>query len=169
MKRDRGCLLPMPVEESHRKTVTGLLSLTETEIDTIYSKLLLARPEDVLSIIQIERMELNAQLNDNEGCPEICFIEQALELLNEREKSTKNCLQKVQECTPKNDTDLDLACEFNSTLSLHHDDTLRRTRQESISSEADTGSECDRPNVDAEDLEISNTSTIKPFYFYQGW
>lgn len=182
MKRDRGSLLPIPVEECNRKVVTGLLSLNETDIDTTYSKLLLASPDDVMSIIQIERMELNSQLLDNEGCPEICFIEQALELLKEREESTRKSYEKetpkdeinpslegkVDEQQTTNDICEGLAYQFNATMSLREDDGFSRVRHESCGSDIEAINEEEHPNIAAEELEISNSTTTKPFYFYQG-
>ncbi|KAK6637982.1 hypothetical protein RUM44_008406 [Polyplax serrata] len=181
MKRDRGSLLPIPVEECNRKVVTGLLSLNETDIDTTYSKLLLASPDDVMSIIQIERMELNSQLLDNEGCPEICFIEQALELLKEREESTRKSYEKetpkdeinpslegkVDEQQTTNDICEGLAYQFNATMSLREDDGFSRVRHESCGSDIEAINEEEHPNIAAEELEISNSTTTKPFYFYQ--
>lgn len=174
MKRERSSLLPIPVEESNQVPVSGLLSLRETSIDTTYSKLLLAKPEDVMSIIQTERMELKNQLTENEGCPEVCFIEQALELLKEREEGIKKTLKETNtECQlskkeMKSLTDNDLSSEFNSTLLLCDEGKADRNRSESLSSETGTISEDDHPNVAAEDLEITNYVTSKPFYFYQG-
>ena len=170
MKRDRGSLLPIPVEECNRKPITGLLSLTETEIDITYSKLLLAKPEDVLSIIKMEKLELESQLADNEGCPEVCFIEQAMELLKEREAFVKNALKEpVNEEIQKKHIINDLVNDFNSSILLHNDeDHVRKVRYESVCSDGGTASEEDFPNVAPEDLEISHNTATKPFYFYQG-
>lgn len=44
----------------------------------------------VLQIIDQEKAELDAQLSENEGCPELCFIEQSLELVNERKQDLLN-------------------------------------------------------------------------------
>jgi hypothetical protein len=37
-----------------------------------------------MSIVEHERNELQKQLSEDENCPETCFIEQAINLLNER-------------------------------------------------------------------------------------
>ncbi|XP_068082397.1 E3 ubiquitin-protein ligase RNF10 [Anabrus simplex] len=84
MKRERGFLLPIPVGDD-RHLHNKLLSVSEKELDTTYSKLLLANPKEVLEIIARERMELETRLITEMGCPEQCFTEQALELLKERE------------------------------------------------------------------------------------
>lgn len=176
MKRERGSLLPIPVEQSDRKNITGLLSLTEREIDTVYSKLLLAKPHEVMSILQVERMELKSQLLENEECPELCFIEQALELLNEREEMLKKFLNEGETQTVDCATqiglssspsiDSELACKLDSAIMLEDEEENKRMRYESLSSEGGT-SEDDHPNIAFEDLEITTSQTSKPFYFYQ--
>lgn len=52
------------------------------------SKLVLARSNEILSIIERERNELKCQLvSDGIDCPDSIFVQQALDLLLEREKS----------------------------------------------------------------------------------
>lgn len=181
MKRERGSLLPVPVEQSDQKNITGLLSLTETEIDTIYSKLLLANADDVKSIIDVEKSELLSSLKENEGCPEMCFVEQALELLKEREdfllKSVCNDYDNVvsnnkesesQSSTSRNS---DSAVDYELPQDIHSlkiDDNHERKRYESVGSEGCCGCEDDH-SFPYEDLEITTSQQIsKPSYFYQG-
>lgn len=168
--------MPIPVEQCDRKNITGLLSLSETEIDTVYSKLLLASPSEVMSIIQVERMELKSQHLENEGCPELCFIEQALEFLHEREALLMKSLggTKTVDCATQIDSAATLATLVENELvseldaNLNCEGDISRVRYESVSSEGGTGSEDDHPNIAVEDLEITNHQTSKPFYFYQG-
>jgi hypothetical protein len=40
-----------------------------------------------MSIVDYERSELQKQLSEDEDCPEICFIEQAIDLLSERHET----------------------------------------------------------------------------------
>lgn len=84
MKRKRGSLVALPVSQSEIHSTDKLLSISEKLVDTKYSKLLLASTQEVFSIIDKEKYELESQLADEQGCPEACFIEQALELLKER-------------------------------------------------------------------------------------
>lgn len=57
--------------------------------DHVFSKLLLCTPEEVGSLIlQWERHELQTRLETEKDCPESCFIQLALELLQVRENST---------------------------------------------------------------------------------
>lgn len=63
---------------------------TDNEDRSVHSKLLLARPNEILDIIQRERNELKCQLT-TEGldCPDSIFVQQALHLLDEREQQLK--------------------------------------------------------------------------------
>ena len=55
----------------------------------VYSKLLLCKPEDVVKLILMEeKRELELQLEVEKDCPESCFIQQALELLKDRETTS---------------------------------------------------------------------------------
>ncbi|XP_063239147.1 E3 ubiquitin-protein ligase RNF10 isoform X2 [Bacillus rossius redtenbacheri] len=84
MKREKGSLIATPAAEFD--THPGrLLSVSETALDTVYSKLLLATSAEVLPIIDCERKELEIQLAEEKDSPEMCFIEQALELLKHRQ------------------------------------------------------------------------------------
>ena len=47
MKRERGSLVALPVEQCGIRPTDKLLSVSETLVDTIYSKLLLATPQEV--------------------------------------------------------------------------------------------------------------------------
>jgi hypothetical protein len=40
-----------------------------------------------MSIVDYERIELQKQLSEEEDCPETCFIEQAIDLLSERQSA----------------------------------------------------------------------------------
>lgn len=64
--------------------------LSDAAEDVVHSKLLLARPMEILGIIDRERNELKCQLT-SEGldCPDSIFVQQALHLLEEREMHIK--------------------------------------------------------------------------------
>lgn len=84
MKRPRGGLTAYPAD-AEVKDDNVIYNMSEREAGEVYSKLLLANCEDILSIIAREFGELEAQIADDENCPEKCFIEQAVALLKERE------------------------------------------------------------------------------------
>ncbi|XP_046390653.1 RING finger protein 10 isoform X2 [Ischnura elegans] len=88
MCREKGSLIVTPVEDasvpaaaSHNKP----LLVGDESPASAYSKLLLATPLQVLSILDREKAELTVQLSEEVGSPEVCFTEQAIELLSERE------------------------------------------------------------------------------------
>ncbi|KAJ8872866.1 hypothetical protein PR048_026482 [Dryococelus australis] len=88
MKREKGSLIATPAAEFGTHPSGRLLSVSETAADAVYSKLLLATSAEVVPIIDRERKELEIQLSEEKDSPELCFIEQALELLKQREDVT---------------------------------------------------------------------------------
>lgn len=103
MKRERGSLIASPVSQFDlRQSYTSpLLSVSEKLLDTAYSKLLVANNSEILQIIEKEKYELEQQLIEEQGCPEQCFIEQALELVSQRKQALvgkKEVAVTCQEC-----------------------------------------------------------------------
>ncbi|CAL1276695.1 unnamed protein product [Larinioides sclopetarius] len=90
MKRDKGSLLSVPVIE--QKSANSLCNVDEVDSVTRYQKLLLACPKGVQSIINRERMELNQAYESEKDTPEVCFIETAMKLLDEREHNLNQIL-----------------------------------------------------------------------------
>lgn len=71
--------------------------LTDETEKTLCSKLLLAKPQEIMSIIERERNELQCQLtSDGIDCTDSMFVEQALSLLEEREKTLVELLAASQ-------------------------------------------------------------------------
>jgi hypothetical protein len=48
MKRERGSLVALPVEQCGIRPTDQLLSVSETAVDTVHFKLLLATPQEVI-------------------------------------------------------------------------------------------------------------------------
>ena len=48
MKRERGSLVALPVEQCGIRPTDQLLSVSETAVDTVHCKLLLATPQEVI-------------------------------------------------------------------------------------------------------------------------
>nr|BAN20910.1 conserved hypothetical protein [Riptortus pedestris] len=186
MKREKGSLAATPVDQFNARTSKPILSYGEVDLDTVYSKLLSASHENVLEIISREYNELQSQVEEFKGCPELCFVEQALELLGERrslletrERRENVCIyphssesnqdeagqNKTEEITPIEDiTPTHPDTDTNDNTSVEN---ITRVSQRSESESA--GSEGDEmANISAEDLEIKPSSRAqKHFYFYQ--
>ncbi|XP_031631421.1 uncharacterized protein LOC116345847 [Contarinia nasturtii] len=73
---------------SKSKTLAAHFPCFSDDADNLkHSKLVLAQPHEVLSIIARERSELRCQLvSDGIDCPDSIFVQQALSLLEEREQ-----------------------------------------------------------------------------------
>ncbi|XP_054266755.1 RING finger protein 10 [Macrosteles quadrilineatus] len=88
MTRERGSLLACPVSQYEvRSKHKPVLNVSENQLDTAFAKLLTANEAEVLQIIDQEMMELDKEREENQGCPELCFIEQALELCAQRKQN----------------------------------------------------------------------------------
>ncbi|KAG5890438.1 hypothetical protein JTB14_025844 [Gonioctena quinquepunctata] len=83
MKRSGGSLIAYPVDADVREDI--IFNMSEKDAQHVDSKLLLAKKDDVLSIISRKQGELNKQLEDDGDSSEKCFIEQVIASLRERE------------------------------------------------------------------------------------
>ncbi|PSN56504.1 hypothetical protein C0J52_08428 [Blattella germanica] len=182
MKRERGSLVALPVQQCGIRPTDKLLSVSETAVDT------------VMFIVEKERKELQKQLSDEQDCPETCFIEQAIGLLDERynvlssrvahNPAQKECIeaeQDVEKTVPQfipnvtyqsafdNEyvTSTNSACSPELSFSPPEEDlqtgdesleSKERQRYESVSSEG-LGSDDGNTAITAEDLEITSLPT----------
>ncbi|KAF5291157.1 hypothetical protein FQA39_LY14399 [Lamprigera yunnana] len=148
MKRLRGSLIAQPVN-LELLDHNNPFSVSHKFATDVYSKLLLANKDEVNSIIERERSELLNQLAEDESCPEKCFVEEALALLNERSQSSIRII--------------------DENLIMFDIQSNSRERLVSISTSSICGEDGDIFSVD--DLDSLTTSCNKPlakyFYFYQ--
>lgn len=136
MKRPKGSLVTYPA--------TAIVKDEEvfnfSESVDVYSKLLIANQAEILSIIERENNELMLQLEENGECPENCFLEEALTLLNQRKETVSENL-------------------------LSEKVTLAALNNLDINENSDTDT-FDSSKV--ENLDISTNQQSKFHYFYQG-
>ncbi|KAI1287639.1 RING finger protein 10 [Halotydeus destructor] len=88
MKRKRGSTLTVPVKySSESREEEWFMNLESNESVSCYQTLLIASASQVLkNVTSRERFELERQLEMDGDTPESCFIEEAIQLLGEREK-----------------------------------------------------------------------------------
>ncbi|KAK2586251.1 hypothetical protein KPH14_001507 [Odynerus spinipes] len=86
MRREKGSLLAMPASEPLAPTPTTFFPVSKECSKQVYSKLLIANPNDIMDIIECERVQLKVELIDDPHSPENCYIEQALGELTKREE-----------------------------------------------------------------------------------
>uniref|UniRef100_A0A0C9QU79 E3 ubiquitin-protein ligase RNF10 n=1 Tax=Fopius arisanus TaxID=64838 RepID=A0A0C9QU79_9HYME len=96
MRRRKGSLLAVPVEESNRDP-DDFFTISDHESTQIYSKLLKADGRHVVGIIDDERNQLKLELMEDPQSPENCFIEQALAELSDREEIILKAIGKDEE------------------------------------------------------------------------
>lgn len=150
MKRERGSLIASPVSQYDARASYGLLSVAEDKLDVIYSKLLTADVDQISLIIEKETAELKLQISENEGCPELCFIEQAMQLLEERKATlavrtsgNDNKDKVVQSCENSS------ACLKSSvSRSENSNDDCADYKGEELAFESNTVSQIDDSTVD---------------------
>ncbi|XP_076042831.1 E3 ubiquitin-protein ligase RNF10 isoform X2 [Oratosquilla oratoria] len=87
MRRERDLLVPIPAVAYSAETVCQPTRLYSKLPQQPYAKLLLASSDEVRNmIIGRERISLETQLADEGEAPEACFIQEALSLLDARER-----------------------------------------------------------------------------------
>lgn len=85
MKRLRGSLIAYPVDAEIKEESESLFGVSEETSEKVYSKLVLAKTNDIMSIIQREYKELKDYLVTDLDDLEKSFAEKALTLLKQRE------------------------------------------------------------------------------------
>lgn len=151
-----------------------------------HSKLVLAQPQGILSIIERERSELKCQLvSDGIDCPDSIFVQQALDLLQERENNVRtqitNDNQAERNNSPLNEpaTIVDLN-EAIDKLMLNADAKefvpfdAKDDKPHSLGTPTtdDSGdfiidADCDLTLKDIDIVPVSTASNDNGFYFYQ--
>lgn len=189
MKREKRTLVAMPVDQFNLRASKPILSYGDKQLETVYSKLLTASKQTVIDIINHEYVELQSKVEECRGCPELCFVEQALALLAERKS---NLMVQSKDVTDDAVTSLPVASKERSDLAaappketetIQNNDSnatndglnencdaenLNKCRRSESDSTCSEGEEA--PNIAAEDLEIGNqnsSNNMKYFYFYQ--
>lgn len=95
MKRLRGNLIAYPFD-AEVKEVEKLFDMSDKNYENVYSKLVLTKTPDIMSIIQREYKELKGYLLTDLDELEKSFTEQALTLLQEREVEILGKLDSVE-------------------------------------------------------------------------
>lgn len=147
-------------------------SLTDDLDKTVHSKLLLATPNEIMSIIERERNELKCQLtSDGIDCPDSLFVQQALCLLEEREQLVRGELEagiaQVTEIMEK--------LELNLDVDELTPDTNNLEATSSIGDDSESLHENfvidEESELTVNDIDIVPTSSSKHsadhFFFYQ--
>ncbi|EFN85979.1 RING finger protein 10 [Harpegnathos saltator] len=80
MRRERGSVLAIPVKSTAQTSPTIFLSVSENSDNQIYSKLLIASVQDIINIIEFERVQLKLEYDNYPDC----YIKQALNELSQR-------------------------------------------------------------------------------------
>ncbi|XP_035233234.1 RING finger protein 10-like [Stegodyphus dumicola] len=83
MKREKGSLCAVPV--FHQSSVLSTCYVHDDDFVTRFQKLLLANKSEIYEIISREHLELETLYHEEKNTPEACFIESALQLLDERQ------------------------------------------------------------------------------------
>ncbi|KAK9512195.1 hypothetical protein O3M35_000665 [Rhynocoris fuscipes] len=179
MKREKGTLIVTPAHQFQSRSNRGpILNISETEIDTVYSKLLLAQQSDIDKILDKENSQLQAQLMEFKGCPELCFVEQALEALMIRKNNTET---KKDTFIPNDEASLNethhadtMECfdNFDEPLkreSSSEDSESALLSQASVQTPERTSSSTDEITFADLYINANNPSSqpTKYFYFYQ--
>uniref|UniRef100_A0A161MGB7 E3 ubiquitin-protein ligase RNF10 n=1 Tax=Triatoma infestans TaxID=30076 RepID=A0A161MGB7_TRIIF len=185
MKREKGSLIVTPAHQSESRSTRGpILNMLETELDTVYSKLLLAHQTDIDKILDKEYSQLQEQVIEFTGCPELCFVEQALEaLMIRRNRKDQNIETGAANIKLEDNASSASHNETIQSESLECFDPLEEPiKRESSSEESESivlthGAQSENSSSSIEEITVadlyinngSNTTSqpVKYFYFYQ--
>lgn len=91
--------------------------LSDHPDELIHSKLVLAWPQEILSIIEREKSELECQLvSDGIDCPDSIFVQQALSLLKGRENEIRTQLGDDANSLTLAESTIDASTELNVAI-----------------------------------------------------
>lgn len=98
MVREKGSLYVTKAAEVRNSNDRQFPKFSDGEESFSYSKLIMADPKEILNIIEQERHELEFQMaEDGFDCPESIFVQQAMDLLNIKQKELeKSIAEKVE-------------------------------------------------------------------------
>lgn len=161
MTREKGSLYVAKANAICNTQGKGFPNFSDGEDTFTYSKLIMADPKEVLSIIVQEINELEFQLfEDGPDCPESIFIQQAMDLLNIKRKDLEASMKTTAEI-PNSSLNPSVA-EF--IPSLKHEvveEESHEKRDELIDDEC---------NLTVNDIDIVPAATniqSKHFFYYQ--
>lgn len=145
-----------------------------------HSKLVLAEPQEIFSIIERERSELKCQLvSDGIDCPDSIFVQQALDLLEERENNVRAQLTNDNHSEKTNSPSSESASigELNETMEkiiLNADvkEFVPLDKQSLGTPSDDSGdfiidTDGDLTLNDMDIIPVNTASNHNGFYFYQ--
>ena len=82
MRREKGSLFVSKASGEINSSLNNFPSYGDPSDNLMHSKLIIANPAEILSILDQERNELEFQMIENgEDCPESIFVQQAMDLL----------------------------------------------------------------------------------------
>lgn len=161
MRREKGQL--NVVKANSKLTKFKIPHISDSDDLILHSKLLLANAVEISSIIENERHNLQNQIiSDGEDCPESVFVHQAIELLNDREKSL------VVNSEQRNSNRISESSEW-SEFSDISDDLKSPVPSLDVIKDYDTALVIDEEsNLTLQDIDIAATcDSSKYYYFYQ--
>lgn len=168
MCRQKNSLQIYAAEETPRPTLFPTYSDNSDYLK--HSKLVLAQPQEILTIIERERGELKCQLiSDGIDCPDSIFVQQALILLEEREKNVCAQLNNANRID-----DIGIASEVDtSKLPSTSSAKLAQPQQSSGPSSGDSDDSVVDANGGLEDVAtgpaVKSEISDDFFYFYQSY
>lgn len=137
-------------------------NFSDGEENLTYSKLIMADAKEVLKIIEQEKNELEFQLiEDGLDCPESIFVQQAMELLNDKQKELEAGMMKnVASCSSSLNPSVAEFVPVAKQEAVHVEDSSEshEKRNELIDDEC---------NLTVNDIDIVPAAPSKHFFYYQ--
>jgi Zinc finger, C3HC4 type (RING finger) len=119
MKRDKGSLQVLKASEVRK--VPDFPNFSDAEDALLHSKIIMANRQEILDIIEKEMLELEFQsIEDGDSCPENIFVQQAMEIMKQKQKELLQPKQALEEAevstTPLKEKLLSVSDDGNKSI-----------------------------------------------------
>ena len=165
MTRDKGSLYVTKANENRNINANKFPNFSDGENAFSHSKLIMADPKEILKIIEQERNELEFQLiEDGSECPESIFIQQAMDLLNIKQKELEKFIEDKETAEMSNSSLNPLVAEF--VPSQKHEVVEESAESHENRNEL-IDDECNLTVNDIDIVPAAANSQSKHFFYYQ--
>ncbi|KAG5676281.1 hypothetical protein PVAND_006129 [Polypedilum vanderplanki] len=173
MKRERGSLFVNKANETGCNEISEFPSFSEVQENFTYSKLIMANKQEILKIIEKEIYELDFQLiEDGIDCPESIFVQQAIDLLNNKKKEIEMLIEEDEKLKNEKQYEQQVVNSFGQmTISSNISTTPSvSSTTESLDDELHSIIDEEECTLTVKDIDItseSSNSHSQHFYYYQ--
>lgn len=163
MTREKGSLYVTKANEI-RNTNSGFPNFSDGDDSFTYSKLIMADSDEILKIIEQEKNELEFQFIEDVDCPESIFIQQAMDILNIKQKELEKYLEEKASAEMSSSSLNPSVAEFipSQKVEVTEDSSESHEKRNELIDD-----ECNLTVNDIDIVPAPTSSHPKHFFYYQ--